>query len=132
MAKRSIKIDPIDAFRIAAILKTAKPRQKALRELLTSVQKNFMAALADEDAKETIEDAVKDAITETVNFPPPVSNEQSLDNMGYTDPTYTKLASKLTNIVRVHNASERVLRSEVKAAETVGGCVDMVIEKAGV
>lgn len=132
MAKRPLKISPLDAFRIAAVLKTAKPRRTTLRESLTPLQDNIMAAFADADAKETIEDAVKEAVTETINFPLPVSDAQSLANMGYSDPTFAKLAAKLTDIVRVHNSGETVLRSEVKNAKTVGGCVDMVIKKAGV
>lgn len=132
MAKHVLLISPLDAIRIAAILETARPRRKALREALEPLRANLMEALAEADSKETVEIATKEAITETVNFPPPVSDAQSLDNMGYTTPTYTKLAAKLTGIVQHHNPSERVLRSEVQAAETVGGCVDMVIKKAGV
>lgn len=132
MAKRSLKIRPLDVFRIAALLKAAKPRRTTLRESLSPLQENVMAALADADNKQIIEDAVIDAILETVDFPPPVSRAQSLDNMGYTDPTYAKLAAKLTDIVRHYKPSETVLRSEVKEAETVGGCIDLVLTKSGV
>ena len=132
MTKRSFNISPLDAFRIAALLKTAKPRRATLRESLAPLHDSVMAAFAEADDKHTIEDAVTEAITETVNFPPPVSDAQSLDNMGYTDPTYAKLAAKLTDIVRHYKPSETILRSVVKAAGTVGACVDLVIGKAGV
>lgn len=132
MARHSLPLHSLDAFRLAALLNVTKPRQTAMKESLVSLQNSLATFLAQTDDKTIIDDAVREAITETVNFPPPANDGQALADMGYTAPTYAKLAAKLTTIVQHYKASEAVLRSEVITASTVGGCIELVIKKAGI
>ena len=132
MAKRSLEISSLDAFRIAAVLKTARPRRKALRETITPMHDSLIESLLDGDPEETIREAVVETILQIAGKQPPVGDAQTLSGLGYTEPMYAQLAAEMTTIVQAFKPSATILPSEVKKATTVGSCVSLAIKKAGV
>lgn len=132
MAKRSLEISSLNAFRIAAVLKIAKPRRKALRKTITPMHDNLIKSLLDDDSEETIREAVDEAILQIAGKQPPVGDAQTLSGLGYTEPMYAQLAGEMTTIVQAFKPSATILPSDVKKAATVGGCVSLAIKKAGV
>lgn len=132
MAKRSFEISSLNAFRIVAVLKTAKPRRKALRKTITPMHDNLIESLLDDDPEETIREAVVEAILQIAGKQPPVSDAQTLSGLGYIEPMYAQLAAEMTTIVQAFKPSATILPSEVKKSATVGGCVSLAVKKAGV